>query len=56
MTLCAPWVSDEVISVAAPDAFNVLVPIAVLPSKNVTEPVGLPVPLCGVTVAVKVTD
>jgi hypothetical protein len=35
---------------------KVLVPSAVAPSENVTVPLGVPPPLVGVTVAVKVTE
>lgn len=51
--VCEPAVSAEVDSVACP-AVRGLVPIAVVPSKNATVPVGDPARL--VTVAVKVTD
>src|SRR5262249_9556383 len=46
--------SVVVLAVACPDAFSVPEPIWAAPSKNVTVPVGVPVP--DVTVAVKVTD
>jgi hypothetical protein len=46
-------VSELVVNVAAPEPFNVPVPIVVAPSLNVTVPVG--VPELPVTVAVNVT-
>ena len=42
-------------SVATPDEFKVPVPICVAPSLNVTDPVGVPDPDSGATVAVNVT-
>jgi hypothetical protein len=45
-----------VASVATPALFNEIVFRVVVPSVNVAEPVGVPVPDDGVTVAVKVTD
>lgn len=49
-----PIESEEVENVATPLPFKALVPNEVVPSMNVTEPVGVPpVP---VTVAVNVTD
>jgi hypothetical protein len=48
-----PATSDEVDNVAVPPV-NVAVPNVVAESKNVTVPLGVPVP--AVTVAVKVTD
>jgi hypothetical protein len=51
-----PVVRDDVVNVACPEALSVPMPIVVVPSSNVTVPVGVPVPLLGVTVAVKVTD
>jgi hypothetical protein len=53
---CVPAVSAEVASVAAPLLFSDPVPSAVVPSKNVTVPVGVPVPgAIAVKVAVSVT-
>ena len=52
------WVpagKELVLNVATPLAFKVPVPRVVVPSRNVTEPVGTLLPLCGVTVAVNVT-
>ena len=49
---CVPAVSAEVANVAMPLLFRDPVPSAVVPSKNVTVPVGVPV---AVTVAVSVT-
>ena len=46
-------VRDETLNTACPDAFSVPVPMLVLPSKNVTVPVGTPP--APETVAVKVT-
>jgi hypothetical protein len=51
---CAPTVSIDVVKVAMPPPFRVPVPSAVVPSRKVTEPVGLPL-LPDVTVAVNVT-
>lgn len=50
---CAPAVSVEVMKVAMPLPFNVPAPMELLPSLNVTLPVG--VPCVDVTVAVNVT-
>ena len=51
-----PFASVETAIDALPVAFNVAVPIAVVPSMNVTEPVGTPVAgATGATVAVRVT-
>ncbi len=52
---CVPADSDEVLNVACAFAPSAPVPICVLPSKNGTVPVGVPLPLCGLTVAVNVT-
>jgi len=52
--LCEPAASVEVENVAAP-LFTVAVPSEVVPSLNVTVPVGLPLPDCAVTVAVNCT-
>lgn len=49
-----PDASVEVVKAATP-ALRVDVPIAVVPSRKLTVPVGVPVPEAGVTVAVKVT-
>ena len=43
------------LSVAVPEEFKVPVPICVAPSLNVTDPVGVPEPDTGATVAVNVT-
>jgi hypothetical protein len=51
---CPPAVKVDVANVATPEEFNVPVPSAVVPSLNVTVPVGVEVPV-GVTVAVNVT-
>ena len=53
MTLCEPAASASVEYVATPEAFSVPVPKAVVPSLNVTVPVGER--RNSVTVAVKVT-
>ena len=54
--VCEPAVSDEVLSVAVP-ALTLPVPMAVLPSRKLTVPVGEgELPDGGVTVAVMVTD
>jgi hypothetical protein len=50
-----PSDKDEVLKAACPDAFSVPVPICMLPSKNCTMPVGVPVVELE-TVAVNVTD
>ena len=50
-----PTASVDVVKVARPLLFNVPVPSAVVPSRNVTVPVGAP-PLTGLTVAVHVTS
>ncbi len=42
----------EVVNVATPEVLSAPVPIVVLPSRKVTEPVGLVVPDAGATVAV----
>jgi hypothetical protein len=47
--------SAEVVRVATP-LLTLPVPRKVLPAKKVTNPVGVPVPLVGLTVAVNVTD
>lgn len=53
--LCEPALSEEVVKVACPEALSVPVPSVVAPSLNVTVPLGVPPPLAGVTVAVKIT-
>ena len=53
--LCEPAPSEEVVKVACLEALSVPVPSVVAPSLKVTVPVGVPDPLVGVTVAVKVT-
>lgn len=50
---CVPTVSIEIVKVAIPLLFRVPVPSVVVPSRKVTEPVGVPL-LRGVTVAVNV--
>jgi hypothetical protein len=53
---CDPTARDDVLKVAEP-ALSVPVPIDVVPSLNVTVPVGVPLPGAVVlTVAVNVTD
>jgi len=52
---CVPTVSPDVLKLAWP-ALSVPVPSVVVPSLKVMVPVGVAVPLVGVTVAVKVTD
>jgi hypothetical protein len=52
---CVPAERLEVEKVATPLALSAGAPRGVLPSKNVTVPVGVPVPEVGATVAVKVT-
>ena len=52
---CEPTISAEEVNVATPDD-SAPVPNVVVPSLNVTVPVGVPVPDVGVTVAVNVTD
>ena len=55
--LCVATVSVDVVKLAWPDPLRVLVPRDVAPSKNSTEPAGVPVPgAVAVTVAVNVTD
>jgi hypothetical protein len=52
------WVpadSDEELKVACACGFRVPEPICVLPSRKATVPVGVPLPVCGLTVAVNVT-
>jgi hypothetical protein len=54
---CEPVaVSDVVAKVATADALRAVVPRVVVPSRNVTVPVGVLVPEDGATVAVRVTD
>ena len=53
---CVPWVSAAVANVAVPVLSSAPVPSVVAPSKNVTVPVGVPVPDVGATVTVNVTD
>ena len=52
---CVPAVSVEVVNVADP-ATKALLPIVVVPSLKVIVPEGVPVPIRGVTFAVKVTE
>jgi len=55
VTECAPAASDEVVKLAEPPA-NATVPSAVVPSLNVTLPVGVPTPgATTLTVVLKVT-
>src|SRR5215204_6548051 len=51
--LCEPLVSDDVDKAAMPEPFSTAVPRLVTPSKNSTEPLGVPPE--ELTVAVKVT-
>ena len=53
--MCVPRARVEELKVATPEVFNVAVASCVAPSKNVTLPVGVPLPEVGVTVAVNVT-
>ena len=54
--MCGPAASAVVLNVALPP-LSVAVPRVVEPSRNVIEPVGVPLPgATAVTVAVKVTD
>ena len=55
MIECEPAAKVEVTNVAWALAFRVPVPSVVVPSRKVTVPVGVPVPV-EVTFAVKVTD
>ena len=52
---CIPVANEVILNVATPLAFSCVVPTVVAPSRNVTIPVGTFVPVCGETVAVKVT-
>jgi len=52
---CVPAASVVVLNVATPLAFSWAVPRLVDPSRKVTVPVATLVPVCGETVAVKVT-
>lgn len=51
--LCVPAVSSVVVKVATPLPFNVALPSAVVPSRTLTVPVGVPA-VPGVNVAVNV--
>ena len=54
--MCGPAARAEVVNVATPP-LSVPEPIGLPPSRNVTDPVGVPVPgATAVTVAVNVTD
>jgi hypothetical protein len=53
---CVPTVRLDVEMVALPFASSVDEPRIVAPSENVTLPVGVPVPLDGLTVAKRTTD
>ena len=56
MIVCPVVLSAEVLALAVPLLSAIGSPICVLPSKNVTVPVGVPTPRpAAVTVAVKVT-
>ncbi len=52
---CVPADSDEVLNVPCAFAPSAPVPICVLPSKNATVAVGVPLPVFGLTVVVNVT-
>jgi hypothetical protein len=52
---CVPAARAVVFSVAVPPAFNEAFPRLVVPSKNLIEPVGTPLPDCGTTLAVNAT-
>jgi hypothetical protein len=55
--VCPPSASVAVLNVAVPVEFNLTVARTVLPSRNVTVPLGVPEPGAAVfTVAVNVTD
>jgi hypothetical protein len=54
---CVPTESVLVLKVATPEALSVPVPRVVVPSRNETVPVGVPVPgATAATVAVNITD
>src|SRR5580700_8698444 len=54
---CVPTASADVLNVATPEPFSVAVPSTLVPSSNVTVPVGVPEPgAFAVTVVVKVID
>src|SRR5580658_2184914 len=54
---CVPTEREDVLKVATPEPFSVAVPRTVVPSSNVTVPVGVPEPgALAVTVVVNVTD
>ena len=50
-----PAASATVLKNALPLEFSVPVPSTIDPSKNVTVPVGIVLPVCGATVAVRTT-
>jgi hypothetical protein len=52
---CIPTARFEVVNVATPEPFSVPVPSVLVPSMNVTVPVGVVPPVGGTTVAVNVT-
>ena len=52
---CVPAARAVVLKVAVPPAFNEALPRLVVPSKNLMEPVGTPLPDCGTTLAVNIT-
>jgi len=54
VTLCEPLEREEVVNAAVPEVKGT-VPSEFAPSRKLTVPVGLPLPDCGVTVAVNVT-
>ena len=57
MIVCVADIIAEVANVATRELFRVPVPSVVVPSLNVTTPVGTPAPeVVAATVAVKVTD
>ena len=53
---CVPTASVEVENVATPEPLSVPLPMVVEPSMKFTLPVGVPLPDCGVTVALNITD
>ena len=57
MIVCVAAINAEVAKVATRELLSVPVPSVVVPSLNVTTPVGTPAPeVVAATVAVKVTD
>lgn len=53
--VCGPAASVEVLHEAVPPAFSAAEPTGAPPSRKVTVPVGVAVPVCGTTEAVKAT-